>query len=490
MGSVLALKAFKEDFGLPTESSGFANARNASVSSNVVSLLTAGCFFGAIGGSFLNERFGRRYSLIFLTVVFLIGAAVQTGAHHEIGMIYGGRVIAGLGIGGMSAITPVFVSENCPPEVRGRIAGLFQEFLVIGSTFAYWLDYGVSLHIPVSTKQWRVPVAIQLIPGGIMLIGLCFLKESPRWLMKKGRQTEAADSLAFIRCEAVDHPDVVRELAEIRSAIEEELNATEGVTWREILLPGNRYRFITGVCLMFWQQFSGTNSIGYYAPQIFQTVGLSKSSSSLFATGVYGTVKVVTTGIFLLVGIDRFGRKKSLIGGAIWMASMMFIIGAVLATHPPDTKSTTVSSASIGMVVMIYLYVIGYSASWGPVPWVYLGEIFPTRLRAYGVGMGSASQWLWNFVITKITPEAINHIGWRTFLMFGIFVSRSRLRIESNVADHCSALQWVCLPYSSLKKRRVGRLRIWMYFSVPSRRSNVPRMSSMLYKTRKVLHSN
>ena len=132
-------------------------------------------------------------------------------------------------------------------------------------------------------------------------------------------------------------------------------------------------------------------------------------------------MKVVTTGIFLIIGIDFLGRKKSLIGGALWMSSMMFIIGAVLATHPPDTSSGTVSQASIAMVVMIYLYVIGYSASWGPVPWVYLSEIFPTRLRAYGVGMGAATQWLFNFVITKITPVAINHIGWKTFLMFAIF---------------------------------------------------------------------
>lgn len=425
MGSVLALQAFKKDFGLPTDSSGFASSKNAYVSSNVVSLLTAGCFFGAIAAAFLNERFGRRYSLMFFTVIFLIGAAIQTGAHHEIGMIYGGRVVAGLGIGGMSSITPVFVSENSPPAVRGRIAGLFQEFLVIGSTFAYWLDYGVALHISPSTKQWRIPVAIQIIPGGIMLIGLCFLKESPRWLMKKGRHSEAAASLAHIRCETVDSPAVVQELAEIRAAIEEELNATEGLTWRECLLPGNRFRFITAFWLMVCQQMSGTNSIGYYAPQIFQTVGVSKSNASLFATGIYGTVKVATTGIFLLTGIDFIGRKKSLMGGAAWMAAMMFIIGAVLATHPPNTKSSSVSSASIAMVTMIYLYVIGYSASWGPVPWVYLSEIFPTRLRAYGVGLGAATQWLFNFVITKVTPEAVNHIGWKTFLMFGIFVSQT-----------------------------------------------------------------
>lgn len=369
MGSVLALKSFKLDFGLPTGSTGFASAKNADISSNVVSLLTAGCFFGAIAAAFLNERFGRRYSLMGFSLVFLVGAAVQTGAHHKIGAIYAGRVIAGLGIGGMSSITPVFVSENCPPEVRGRIAGLFQEFLVIGSTFAYWLDYGVSLHIPTSTRQWRIPVAIQIIPGGLMLIGLFFLKESPRWLMKQGRHEEAAISLAHVRCETTSSPAIVQELAEIRASIEEELNATEGVTWKETLQPGNRNRFLIAFVLMMCQQFSGTNSIGYYAPEIFQTVGVSKANASLFATGVYGTVKVVATAVFLLVGIDRFGRKKALMAGAAWMAVMMFIIGAVLDTHPPKDTSK-VSSASIAMVVMIYLYVIGYSASWGPTPWV------------------------------------------------------------------------------------------------------------------------
>lgn len=172
---------------------------------------------------------------------------------------------------------------------------------------------------------------------------------------------------------------------------------------------------------MFCQQFSGTNSIGYYAPEIFQTVGISATNSSLFATGVYGTVKVVSTGLFLWVGIETFGRRRSLLAGALWMMAMMFILGAVLHTHPPNTKSDKVSSASIAMVVMIYLYVIGYSASWGPIPWVYLAEIFPTRLRGYGVGMGAATQWLFNYVITEITPNAINHIGYRTFIMFGCF---------------------------------------------------------------------
>ncbi|RMJ27438.1 Sugar and other transporter [Aspergillus sp. HF37] len=401
MGSVLALDSFKIDFGLPLGSSGFASSKNANVSSNVVSLLTAGAFFGAIFAAIVNDRLGRRYSLMIFDVVFLVGAALQTGAHHDIALIYAGRVIAGLGVGGMSSITPVFVSENCPPKTRGRVAGLFQEFLVIGTTGGFQLPFSSSREL--------------------MLIGLFFLNESPRWLMKQDRYEEALRSLAYIRNEPQDSEVVQIEMAEIKASLEEELAVTAGVTWKECLQRSNRFRFITAFVLMFWQQFSGTNSIGYYAPQIFQTVGLSKTNSSLFATGVYGTVKVFATGIFLIVGIDRWGRKISLIGGAVWMAGMMFIIGSVLTTHPPDPSVSGISQASIAMVAMIYLYVIGYSASWGPTPWVYLSEIFPTRLRSYGVGLGATTQWLFNFIITQITPRAVNNIGWRTFIMFGVF---------------------------------------------------------------------
>lgn len=174
---------------------------------------------------------------------------------------------------------------------------------------------------------------------------------------------------------------------------------------------------------MFWQQWSGTNSIGYYAPQLFQTVGVTGGNTSLFTTGIYGIVKVVATGAFLIIGIDKIGRRWSLIVGAVWMCAMMFVLGGVLVTYPPDPDNNGggISSASIAMIVMIYLYVIGYSASWGPVPWVYISEIFPTRLRAYGVGCGSATQWLFNFVVTYVTPAAISNIGWQTFIMFGVF---------------------------------------------------------------------
>jgi len=160
MSSVLSLKSFKVDFNLPQGTTGFASKTNAHISQNVVSLLTAGCFFGAIFASYANDKLGRKRSLLGFTFVFLIGAVIQVTSLHHISQVYVGRFVAGLGIGGMSSITPIYVAENCPAEVRGRITGLFQEFLVIGSTFAYWLNYGVSLHIKPSTSQWRIPVSV------------------------------------------------------------------------------------------------------------------------------------------------------------------------------------------------------------------------------------------------------------------------------------------------------------------------------------------
>ncbi|QKX52980.1 uncharacterized protein TRUGW13939_00051 [Talaromyces rugulosus] len=422
MGSVLNLESFKADFGLLSGSTGFSDPKNAQVSSNVVSLLTAGCFFGAILGSILNEKYGRRYSIMGFLLIFLVGASVQTAAHNELSYMYSGRVIAGFGIGGMSSITPVFVSESCPPGIRGRISGLFQEFLVIGVTIAYWLCYGVSETIAPTTKQWRIPIGFQLVPGGLMMVGMCFLTESPRWLVKENRLAEAIESLAYMRAEPITSLTVQAEIAEIKTAVEHEVESTQGLTWRELLQPGNRLRFLNCFFIMFWQQWTGTNSIGYYAPQLFETVGVSGGNTSLFTTGIYGIVKVIATGVFLLAGIDKIGRRWSLIAGAVWMCSMMFILGALLASYPPDPDgSGGISSASIAMIVMIYLYVIGYSASWGPIPWVYISEIFPTRIRAYGVGWGSATQWLFNFVVTYITPSAIGNIGWHTFIMFGVF---------------------------------------------------------------------
>ncbi|KAF5489847.1 Quinate permease [Colletotrichum siamense] len=402
MGGLLPCESFKRDFGLPYGSSGFADEKVAEVSSNVVSLLTAGCFFGALSAALANERYGRRYSLMAYSVVFLLGASLQVGSPKSLQYVYAGRVIAGLGVGGMSSITPVFVAETAPPEVRGRITGLFQEFLVLGSSIAYWLNYGVERNMPSTTKQWRIPLGVQLIPAGLLLIGLIPLKESPRWLAKHGRNEEALASLAYMRNQPIDDPGVVSEFNEITVSCGVDAEAARQSTWKECLKPGVRNRFLLIFALMVWQQLTGTNSIGYYAPQIFQTVGVSSADASLFATGIYGIVKLIFTAVSLLFVIDKIGRRWAHTLGGLWMSAMMFILAAVLATHPPE-DSKVVSSASIA------------------IPWIYAGEIFPTHLRSYGVAFAAATQWLFNFIVTRVTPQIIYGIGWKTFIIFAVF---------------------------------------------------------------------
>lgn len=156
---------------------------------------------------------------------------------------------------------------------------------------------------------------------------------------------------------ATDNPEVLVEFSEIKAAVEHEVEETQDLTWREVLQSGNRLRFVNCFIMMFWQQFSGTNSTGYYAPQLFQTIGVTGGNTSLFTTDIYGIVKVVATGIFLLIGIDEVGRRWSLVVGGWWMSAVMFVLGAVLVSKPRDPNadgSGGISSASLAMVVMIY----------------------------------------------------------------------------------------------------------------------------------------
>ncbi len=172
-----------------------------------------------------------------------------------------------------------------------------------------------------------------------------------------------------MRRDEIDDPEVLKEIADIRAAVEEELNLTEGVTWKEVLVPGNRYRFAVAFTIFLCQQFSGTNSIGYYAPQIFQTVGVSKTNSSLFATGVYGTVKVCATGLFLIIGIDKFGRRNSLLIGAAWMAVMMWIIGGVLHNHPPTNVNGMYPNLPQVHQELLVAYTLTQSSHLPRLPW-------------------------------------------------------------------------------------------------------------------------
>ncbi|KAJ7486450.1 general substrate transporter [Mycena latifolia] len=425
-GGVVSAPFFLEQFGL-LNADGTTNVKkNNAVSSNVVSVLQAGAFFGALGSAPLSAKIGRRYTLLGFSVIFLVGAILTTvaGGHGGLAEIYSGRVITGIGIGGISAVSPAFVSECSPKEVRGRITGLFQVFVAFGVMMSYWVNYGIGIHIKPGPKIWRIPFGIQIIPAGIMCLGLLTVKESPRWLASVGRTEEAIANLAYLRKEPESSEAVIHEMAEIEAAIQEEREARQGLGLREAFFgKGNFVRFVIAFVIFLLQQWSGQNSVNYYSPQIFASIGYTGRRNSLLATGIYGVVKLVATCLFVSFGVEWLGRKASLFISAMGMGTGFFIIGAILKTHPPPAtgaNSVIVNPppASKAMAAMLYIYVCFYSMGWGPLPWVYCSDIFPTRTRHYGMALASASQWLWNFTLTKTTPQMVTALGYKIFLMF------------------------------------------------------------------------
>ncbi|KAK1139246.1 hypothetical protein N8T08_001176 [Aspergillus melleus] len=411
IGGILTLESFQNSFR-------YGEAQKSTINSNSNSLLQAGAFFSCFFVWPFTARYGRRWSIALASLIFCIGAIIQVIPTHSIAAFYVARVISGIGVGMATVMVPMFSAEMAPKEIRGQLGSMFQFFFTLGVMTSYWIDYAVEKHVPSSDRQWQIPVGLQLVPGGILGIGMLFLKESVRWLAKKGRHEEAMQSLVWIR--GGEETDEVRaEMAEILDGIRAEEQATEGVSWKELRQPANRYRMLITVTLQIGVQLTGNTSLAYYAPQIFKAVGAGQDS--LLISGFFGVVKVVACFIFVVFLVERVGRKWSLIFGAFLMGALMLIVAILSKTFPPDPNATSIASPSVAAIAMVYLEAMTYNMSWGPVPWLYMSEIFPSRIREMGIAVGTATQWLFNFVFSQATPHAVDNMGWRTFLMFCIF---------------------------------------------------------------------
>ncbi|KAK9468777.1 general substrate transporter [Lipomyces arxii] len=415
IGGAVNLPSFERDFGITPQN-------RANTSANIVATLQAGCFFGTVAMSIGAKYIGRTRALGLASFVFLIGAIVQCVTASSVGVMYGGRIIAGLGIGASSMLVPSYVAEIAPRFLRGKLTTFYAFMLYFSIMVSYWVDYGCKLGLPATGFwQWRVPIILQVVPGVGLLVGSLFLKESPRWLITRGRNEEALKNLAYVNMKKVDHPDIIAEYSEIFESSEQELRETEGASWKELFNPRFRNQAFICFLIMLCQQLTGTIAFTYYAPQLFQSVGLSSTSSSLFATGIYGIVKVVAAMISLFFVVDKVGRRVPLIIGALVMGTCLLILAILNTTKPPSDNGGVISGASIAMMVMIYLYVIGFASTWGPIPFAVISEICPNRIRGYSVGIGLATQWAFNYALTRTIPLALSNIGWRTFLMLSIW---------------------------------------------------------------------
>ncbi|KUI65525.1 putative quinate permease [Cytospora mali] len=416
IGGVLTMDAFQNSFGLDSDSSSFANLQG-----NIVSVLQGGCFFGAAASFWLSDKIGRKWSLIYADLIFLAGSIIQTCSAigtTDLAQLYVGRFIGGFGVGLISAVVPTYIGENANREIRGRCIGCMQLFNVTGIMLSYFVNYGISLRItnPTNSAKWRIPFALQMLPGLLLLL-IFFENESPRWLVEKQRFEEAKHALSHVRDRSPDDLVLCEELGDIVADFEgkERLSITQQLR-AACSSKAMFYQSSMAVILMFWQQCTGTNSINYYSPQIFESVGLASSSAGLFATGIYGVVKVVFTSLGLMFGVEQAGRKWSLIAGSAGQAFAMFYIGVNMAVHPSDSS---LSGNNIFAIICVYLFVVFYSFGWGPIPFVLASECSPNHVRSLIMSASLMTQWLFNFVIAKLTPIMLDRITYGTFLLFG-----------------------------------------------------------------------
>ncbi|KAA8644825.1 hypothetical protein EYZ11_007930 [Aspergillus tanneri] len=423
IGGVLTMSPFKSKYGLE----GLGSIGQANLSANIVSTLQAGCFFGALIASPVADKWGRKSGLITASMLAIIGVVMQVAAEGHLEAMYIGRLITGFGVGFASMVNPLYVSENAPRAIRGGLTGLYQLFITTGIMLAFWINYGSLLHIN-GTAQYMVPLAMQALPAIFLLVGMLLCNESPRWLAKKDRWEDARATLSRVRGLPATHPYVDNEFQDIVQQLEQERNLIGGSGFWDLmkemwLIPGNRKRALISIFLMVCQQMTGTNAINYYAPQIFQNLGINGNTTGLLATGVYGIVKMVGCAVFLIFVADSLGRRRSLLWTSVVQGLTMLYIGLYIRISPP-VKGEPVIPAGYVALVCIFLFAACFQFGWGPVCWIYVSEIPAARLRSLNVAIAAATQWLFNFVVARAVPNMLATVGangYGTYIIFACF---------------------------------------------------------------------
>ncbi|KAK4495817.1 hypothetical protein PRZ48_013085 [Zasmidium cellare] len=413
IGTTLALPAFVDEFKFDDMS----KSHLALVKANIVSVYQAGAFFGSFFAYPSAFYLGRKISLIIFSLVFILGAGLMLGANGErgLGLIYAGRVLAGIGVGAASMITPIYISEIAPPAIRGRIVGIYELGWQIGGLVGFWINYGLSETMAPSHKQWIIPFAVQLIPAGLLLIGAFWIRESPRWLLSKHRREQALNNLCWMRNLSADELYMVEEVAMLDAAMEEQAASIGEGFWKPFKAVGRsrkvQWRFVLGGLLFMWQNGSGINAINYYSPTVFKAIGVSGTNTGFLTTGIFGVIKTVLTFVWMFFLIDNLGRRNLLIIGAAGGSVCMWIIGGYISTRDVSQTSDSLSSGSIAAMFFFYLWTAFYTPSWNGTPWVINSEMFDMNTRGLGQASAAANNWFWNFIISRFTPQMFDTMG-------------------------------------------------------------------------------
>lgn len=357
---------------------------------------------GALVAAPIADRIGRKLSISFWALVHIVGIIVQIATQDKWYQIAVGRLVAGLGVGALSSVVPMYQSESAPRQVRGAMVSAFQLFVAFGIFISYIVNFGTeSLE---SDASWRITMGIGFAWPLILGIGTLFLPESPRFAYRHGRVEEARQVMCKLYGVPPNHQVVAREMADMKAKLEEELNAGTA-PWHEVITgPRMLYRTILGITLQSLQQLTGANFIFYYGTSIFDGVGLSNPYVTSIILGAVN-FGMTLPGLYV---VEHYGRRKCLMIGAAWMFICFMIwasVGHEVLHFHPDSHP-----AGIAMIVFTCFFIVGFATTWGPIVWAICGEMYPFRYRATCMGVATAANWTWNFLISFFTPFISNSI--------------------------------------------------------------------------------
>lgn len=391
-----AIGSIKTKFGLTPALEGWA-----------ASAAIWGCVGGVAVAGFLADRFGRKKVLWGSAILFAV-SAVWSAIPRSLTEFVLARMLGGLGVGAASMISPLYISEVAPAHSRGRLGTLYQLAIVLGINLVYYVNYRIAAWGDESWNVemgWRFMLGSETLPA-LLFLGLAlFVPESPRWLMKQRRDEEA---LAIL--ERINGPEQAQAVSQdIRQSLDHE----EGGL-KELLQPALRKPLVIGLVLAVFSQITGINAIIYYAPQILKSVGVG-TESALAQTFLIGVINTLFTFVALW-GIDRAGRRTLL----LWGVSLMVVClaGAGAAFHFQLTSGPW-------LLLFILAFIASFACSLGPIPWIMIAEIFPTKIRGAAMSLCILGLWLAVVAVTQFTPMLLDPVtglgGAFTFWLFMVF---------------------------------------------------------------------
>lgn len=392
-----------------------------------VSSALIGCILGGMISGLLSNHWGRKKTLLFASLLFFV-SALGSGYPEAFFFAKGEpsmallltfnfyRVIGGIGVGLASAVSPMYISEIAPANIRGRLVSFNQFAIIFGMLVVYFVNWGIAKGQTIewiNTIGWRYMFISEAIPAALFGIFLLLVPETPRYLLLSNRDEKARSVLQrlYVNIEA-------------SQTIFQEIKQSIGqATTRSKLFSYGKVVIIIGILLSVFQQFVGINVALYYAPRIFESMGSAKDASML-QTIIMGFVNVLFTVVAILT-VDKWGRKPLLITGSIGMALGMFAISALAFNN----------IIGISTLVFIIIYTASFMMSWGPICWVLISEIFPNKIRGQAVAVAVAFQWFANYLISSTYPAMMEFSGGMTYGFYGLMALLSALFVWKMVPE-------------------------------------------------------